>query len=141
MLDVRGDGQLPYQERRIVATKAFDGIAANQSTKGNFRFLDMDLSQVKDPVMNRKDKNVKKEDLEMAERLSPTVNGSLIRLNYALIVTGVYDGWALGDTPIVRLPLRINSLGLKSWGQIEMPADWNPQEFQAVQAALPAAMS
>ena len=79
--------------------------------------------------MNRKDKSVKNEDLEMAERLSPTVNGSLIRLNYALIVTGVYDGWALGDTPIVRLPLRINSLGLKSWGQMEMPADWNPQEF------------
>ena len=80
-----------YNNRHVLEQKNYDGLGANQSTGGMNRYLELDLSGIKQQAKSFEDgKVLRGDDLYLAERLQPTSNGSIVKLYYQLTVFANY---------------------------------------------------
>jgi len=136
-IELRASDGRVYNDRRILEQKDFDGLAANQSTGGLNRYLELNLASIKQQARSFTDgKSIGKDDLFLAEQLQPTARGAIVKLHYTLTVQCNY-GTCCAEQPHCTIPLCITPPPLPSYGQIEAPSGWNPTVFQTFNFSLP----
>lgn len=75
----------------MLEQKNYDGLGANQSTGGMNRYLELDLTGIKQQARSFEDGKVLSGDnLYLAEKLQPTSTGSIVKLYYQLTVFANY---------------------------------------------------
>ena len=68
-------GQI-FTENRLLESKRFDGLGANQATGGMNRYLELSLAGIKQQARPFDDsKTMSKDDLFLAEHIQPTAKG------------------------------------------------------------------
>ena len=131
-----GDGQ-NYHNRHVLEQKNYDGLGANQSTGGMNRYLELDLSGIKQQAKSFEDgKILRGDDLYLAERLQPTSTGSIIKLYYQLTVFANY-GSCCAEEPHWTIPLTITPPPLPSYGIVSAPPQWAPTMYSCFNFSLP----
>ena len=102
-----GDGQT-YNNRHILEQKNYDGLGANQSTGGMNRYLELDLSHIKQQAKSFEDgKILAGDNLYLAEKLQPTSTGSIVKLYYQLTVFFWNYGSCWAEEPHWTIPLKL----------------------------------
>ena len=130
------DGQT-YSDRRVLSAKDYDGLAANASTGGLNRYLELGLADIRQQPRGFDDgKPLDADDLFLAERLQPTATGTAVKLRYTLTVRCNY-GVCCAEEPHCTIPLTITPPPLPSYGQIQAPSGWAPTVYSNFNFQLP----
>jgi hypothetical protein len=127
-----------YNDRRVLEHKRFDGLAANQSTGGMNRFLELSLANIRQQARPfDDDKKLNKDDLFLAEKIQPSSHGKFVKLWYTLTVNCNY-GSICAEEPHCTIPLCITPPPLPNFGRVDAPAGWSPVLFNNFEFNLPA---
>lgn len=136
-VDLRASDGLVYTNTHLLEQKNYDGLGANQATGGLNRYLELNLSNIKQmPKSFDDNKPLSKDDLYLAERIQPTASGSIVKLHYTLTVFANY-GSVCAEEPHCTIPLTITPPPLPGFGQIQAPPGWAPVVFSTFNFSLP----